>query len=181
MKIKSLLLIIIFWGNIFAQNYYKPTQEDLDLIYNSIEKVQIDKFLKTNNILNDISENTRDSIFLILINDYRISKGLNTLTNIPDLDSACKMHMNWMLNVQKVNHEESNINIDGVMYAKFTNRINKFDTNWINQHKIIFENCGTAQSIIGNDPTIQFKKIKKNIFTIFSIHGKNHQAIMIQC
>ena len=183
MNIRTLLLMMILGNHLWAQQYqYKPTKADLDSIYISIEKAQIEKFLKTNPVLDDISEVTRDSIFLMLINNYRLSKGLKTLTYVPALDSACELHTNWMLKVQKVGHDETSINLDGKMYAKFTDRIRKFNPNWLSHHNILFENCGAAKSTIGNDPTIKFKRItKEHVYDIFRAwtESPGHNAAML--
>jgi uncharacterized protein YkwD len=183
MKIKILILILLLGNNLQAQqNQYKPTKAAIDSIYDHVEKAQIENFLKTKPVLVDISEKVRDSIFLMLINDYRLSKGLNKLTYIVALNSACELHTNWMLNVQKVEHDETSLNIDGKMYPTFKDRIAKYDPSWLSEHKILFENCGAAKSFTGNDPTIQFKRItKESVHEIFNgwKASPGHNAAML--
>jgi uncharacterized protein YkwD len=183
MKIKILILTLLLGNNLQAQqNQYQPTSADLDSIYNRVEKAQIEKFLSTKPELVDISEGTRDSIFLTLINNYRLSMGLNKLTYVNVLNSACKLHTNWMLQEQKVGHEETSNNIDGKQYQTFNDRIAKFDPNWLSNHTILFENCGAAKSSIGNDPTIQFKRItQESVYEIFNgwKASPGHNAAML--
>jgi uncharacterized protein YkwD len=183
MKIKILILILLLGNNLQAQqNQYQPTSADLDSIYNRVEKAQIEKFLSTKPVLVDISEGTRDSIFLTLINNYRLSMGLNKLTYVNVLNSACELHTNWMLNVQKVEHDETSLNIDGKMYPTFKDRIAKYDPSWLSDHKKLFENCGAAKSFTGNDPTIQFKRItKESVHEIFNgwKASPRHNAAML--
>jgi uncharacterized protein YkwD len=183
MKFKILLLILVLGIQLKAQQkHYKPQKAVEDSIYDRVVKLQIEDFLKTKPILVDISEATRDSIFLTLINNYRLSKGLNNLSYNSVLNSACELHTNWMLKEQKVSHDETSNNLDGKMYPKFTDRIAKFDPNWLSNHTIHFENCGAGNSIIGNDPTIQFKRItKESVNEIFNgwKSSPRHNAAML--
>ena len=183
MEIKILILTLLLGNNLQAQqNQYQPTSADLDSIYNRVEKAQIENFLSTKPVLVDISVATRDSIFLTLINNYRLSMGLNKLTYVNVLNSACELHTNWMLQEQKVGHEETSNNIDGKLYPTFTDRITKFDPNWLSNHTILFENCGAAKSSIGNDPTIQFKRItQESVSEIFNgwKASPEHNAAML--
>ena len=183
MNIKVLLLLLILGNQLNAQQkQYKLTNADIDSISARVEKAQIENYLNSNPVLIDISEHTRDSLFLILINNYRDSKGLNKLTFAPVLDSACELHTYWMLKEQKVAHDEFSINRDGKLYPKFTDRILKFDPNWMLGHHIILENCGGANSVIGNDPTIQFNRItKESVYDIFNgwKASPGHNAAML--
>jgi uncharacterized protein YkwD len=183
MNTRILLLLLIIGNQLKAQqNQYNPTKVDIDSIYARVENVQIENFLKTNPILIDISEELKDSIFLMLINNYRVSNGLNKLNYSLALDSACELHTYWMLKEQKVEHEEFSINRDGELYPQFTDRILKFDPSWFSDHKILFENCGAAKSIIGNDPKIQFKRItKESVYEIFNgwKTSPGHNAAML--
>jgi uncharacterized protein YkwD len=183
MNIRILLLLVILGNQLNAQqNQFKPTNTDIDSIYDRVERELTERFLKSNPIQIDISEESRDSIFLILINNYRQSKGLNTLTFAPVLDSACELHTNWMLKEQIVGHDETSVNTDGLFYPKFTDRIRRFDPNWMVNHHIIFENCGGGNSAIGNDPFIKFKRITKDhVYEIFNAWkaSPGHNAAML--
>jgi len=181
MNIRLVLLMLLIGHQLSAQEYH-PTKTKKDSIYALVEKAQIEKYLNTNPVLVDISEKTRDSLFLVLINNYRYSKGLNKLTYASVLDSACELHTYWMLKEQKVEHDEFSSNRDGKLYPKFTDRILKFDSSWISNHKILFENCGAAKSTIGNDPTIQFKRItKESVYNVFNgwKASPGHNAAML--
>jgi uncharacterized protein YkwD len=183
MKNKILLLMLVLGGQLMAQeNLHKPKKGVEDSIYDRVVKLQIEGFLKTKPVLVDISEATRDSIFLTLINKYRRSKGLNNLIYNKVLNSACELHTNWMLKEQKVSHNETSNNLDGKMYPKFTDRVAKFDPNWLSDHTILFENCGGGNFFIGNDPTIQFKRItKESVNEIFNgwKSSPRHNAAML--
>lgn len=183
MKIQLVMLLLILGNQLSAQQAeYKPTKADIDSIYARVEREQTERFLKSNPIQDDISEESRDSIFLILINNYRQSKGLNTLTFAPVLDSACELHTNWMLKEQILGHDETSVSTDGLFYPKFTDRIRRFDPNWMLNHPIIFENCGGGNSAIGNDPFIKFKRItKEHVYTIFNAWkgSPRHNAAML--
>ena len=183
MNIRTLLLMLILGNLLMAQqNQYSPTKVNIDSIYARAENIQIENFLKTNPILTDISEKSRDSILLMLINNYRESNGLNKLTFAPALDSACELHTYWMLKEQKIAHVESSINKDGKIYPKFTDRILKFDPNWMFDNHIILENCGGANSVVGNDTTIQFNRItKESVHEIFNgwKASPRHNAAML--
>jgi len=45
-----------------------------------------------------------DTIFIKLVNDYRVSKGLSVLTYDPLLDSACVVQSSWMILNEKIDH-----------------------------------------------------------------------------
>lgn len=153
-------LLIIVNQCIGQQHHYIPTKVERDSIYARVEKIQIEKFLTSNPVLEDISEEIRDSLFLRLINEYRKSKGLNMLAYCPVLDSASALHTHWMLKEKKVAHHEYSANVDGNFYPNPVDRIKKYDSNGMYRQKIILENCGGANAAIGSDPTIQFKRIK---------------------
>jgi uncharacterized protein YkwD len=159
MKIINLIIALTF-NSLFCQQYlYNPTKADTDSIYAGIERIQLQRYFQTNPVYLDISEATRDSIFLMLINDYRRSKGLCKLTYLPALDSACELHTKWMLKERKVGHEETSENLDGRSYPKVIDRVKRYDRNNAFRKRILFENCGGGGCIAGNDPTIRYRKI----------------------
>lgn len=78
------------------------------------------------------SQDKNDSLFINLVNNYRVANGLSTLQYDPTLDGACSIHANWMQQSDSVSHNGGP--------AK---RLDAIDPGW--EHKFywnaVLENC----------------------------------------
>lgn len=78
------------------------------------------------------SQDKNDSIFIKLVNDYRVNSGLPAVQYDSILDAACSIHANWMQQFDSVSHNGGP--------AK---RLDAVDPSW--EHKfywnVMLENC----------------------------------------
>ena len=184
MKKIILIFAILMLGNqLMAQ--WKPTPAELKKFWADIEKQELDHYLKTHPITTDLSEAKCDSIFLVLINQYRKEKGLTAVKYNIALDSSCRLHTLFMLKYDTCGHVEPYLNVDGGYYPNPINRIKKYDAIWVKEHPYFLENCefsGGTISSIPNDPYVKYKTITIESITDIINGWKNspgHNAAML--
>lgn len=93
------------------------------------------------------SQDKHDQIFINLINEYRKSIGLNTLTYDPLLDSACKVQCAWMGTVEKINHDIGPHARLEIIDPYYRDKVRQFSIAE-NCYGVLYENAKTS-GIIG--------------------------------
>jgi hypothetical protein len=103
MKKIILIFAVLMLGNqLMAQ--WKPTPAQEKKFWDDFEKQELDRYLKNHPITTDLSEAKCDSVFLLLINQYRKEKGLTALKHNIALDSACRLHTLFMIKYDTCGH-----------------------------------------------------------------------------